>query len=129
MSEDKKNEIIRKYVLLVDDEEGICQLFKFMFEEREHYLLETANNSIEAFRLLQKHKYDLLITDIRMPWMDGIDFLKTIQFMDMSKVIITGYPNDETRSLAKRLGVTEYIVKPFDKDDLLTRIDKLLGAK
>ena len=53
LSEKKKTKTGKKHVLLVDDEEGICQLFKFIFEERKEYLLDTAHNSIEAFRLLQ----------------------------------------------------------------------------
>lgn len=113
-------------ILLIDDDEWIRDSLRlFLDSEGCHLLaLETAEEAIEV---LENDEYDIIFADYRLPGMDGLDFLKSIQrsHPKAMKVLITAYMTDEVITEAFRAGVHDFIEKPFnthDIEDSLTRL-------
>ena len=82
----------------------------------------------EAFAALEKNTYDLLLTDLRMPEMDGLDLLREALRIrpELSVVVMTAYATVKTAVTAMKEGACDYLAKPFDKEELLVVIDKAL---
>ena len=96
--------------------------------ERDFEVLE-AGNGKEALALLEGTRVDLVITDLVMPGMNGVDLTRAIRERGNTKVIwCTAYDRDEFRSAAKELRVDGYLVKPLELDHLYQMISALLGA-
>jgi CheY-like chemotaxis protein len=114
-------------VLVVEDDAlsrfGVRDLL-----EREFEVLE-AGSGKEALALLERQRVDLVVTDLVMPEMDGIQLTRTIRERGDTKVIwCTAYDRDESRREARELRVDGYLVKPLDLDRLYEMISTLLGA-
>jgi response regulator RpfG family c-di-GMP phosphodiesterase len=110
-------------ILLVDDEDILAQgLADFLHEQGT--IVDTANDGQAAIKLLQEHIYDLLVTDIRMPGMSGMALLRYVQenHPDVAVILMTGYASTESAVEALRLGVYDYIEKPFEMLELLQAI-------
>lgn len=107
--------ITTKKILVVDDEESIRNLLKLVLEE-EGYEVQTATNGEEGVKKIQSEFFDAVLTDIKMPIMDGIELLKTARTVnpDIVAILMTGYPSIETVKEAHKLLAFDYIVKPFD---------------
>ena len=109
-------------VVIVDDEPKILSLIKHLvdWDHLEIEIAGEAGNGVEAFDLIASQKPDIVITDIRMPGMDGMEIIqKTRELgMDTSFVIISGYKNFEYAKSALKYGVVDYLVKPINKDEL-----------
>jgi len=86
-----------------------------------------ARNGLEAARRLEEGVYEVLITDVRMPGMEGTDLLKAVaeRKYDTSVVVITGYGTVESAVQAMRLGAYDYIRKPFYNEEILLKLEKL----
>jgi DNA-binding NtrC family response regulator len=101
-------------ILLIDDDEWIRDSLSIFFEGEGCYLqaLETAE---EGIKVLKSQEYDILIIDYRLPGMDGLEFLKKIKgsHPNVVKILITAYGTEELFSRATKLGVREFIEKPF----------------
>ncbi|WP_299978047.1 sigma-54 dependent transcriptional regulator [Desulfobacula sp.] len=119
-------------VLIVDDEDSIRKRCIRLLS-RQGYAVVGADNSSTALKLLQNERtgFDLLLVDIRMPGMDGIQLLKKIktQMQSIEIIIMTGYATVETAIKAMKYGAFDYLTKPFDKDELLNIIDKIVEIK
>lgn len=119
-------------VLVVDDEDSIRKRCIRLLS-RQGYAVVGANNSSTALKLLQNERtgFDLLLVDIRMPGMDGIQLLKKVktQRQSIEVIIMTGYATVETAVKAMKYGAFDYLTKPFDKDELLNIIDKVVKIK
>ena len=104
----------RPTLLLVDDEIGILKSLEMIL--KDSYDLKVAQKGGEAIAILQNQPIDLILSDIHMPDMTGIEVLKRSKELDSSRevVMITGYANVETAKAALRLGAMDYISKPFD---------------
>ena len=113
-----------KRILLVDDEEAIRLSFKR--ELQRHYKVTTASCFEEASGFLSGNRVDLLITDLVMPGVDGLDLLKRVKadYPEMHVIILTGYGKIGAVIEALRTGADDFLLKPVDIDDLLLRIDK-----
>ena len=113
-----------KRILLVDDEEAIRLSFKR--ELQRHYKVTTASCFEEASAFLSGNRVDLLITDLVMPGIDGLDLLKRVKadYPEMHVIILTGYGKIGAVIEALRTGADDFLLKPVDIDDLLLRIDK-----
>ncbi len=119
-----------KKLLLIDDDPLVLKTLKNVLG-RAKYDLTTAENGSEAYDHVKKSSFDLVICDIRMPKEDGISFLKRIKeevFKEKGKeipfVFITGYANEDAPLDALKLGAKDYILKPFNLDDLLSCVSK-----
>jgi DNA-binding NtrC family response regulator len=104
-----------KTILVVDDEKEICTILSDNLSQ-EGYRVFTAYNGKTALELIRKEKPDLVLLDIKMPEMDGIEVLRRIKKMKKKIVVImlTAYGTLETARKAMKLGAYEYITKPFD---------------
>ncbi|MCX8022939.1 MAG: response regulator [Syntrophorhabdaceae bacterium] len=106
-------------ILIVDDNPDIRTIIKEYLEE-EGVFLDGAQNGKEAFEKYEKHPFDLIITDLNMPEMDGIALLRHIRKKsEMTEcIIITAYASLDSAMEAIKLGAYDYIVKPFKMEEL-----------
>jgi DNA-binding NtrC family response regulator len=120
--------VIRPRILVIDDEEIVRISCKKCLNP-EGYDVNVAENGLEGLRLAEANHYDLILTDLKMPDMDGMEFLGKIKEMQpAAKVImITGYSTVEHAVKAIRLGAHNYIEKPFTPDTLITAVKEALS--
>lgn len=104
-----------KRVLIVDDEAQITSMLRSFFQG-DKYVVETASNGADALRLLQKNRPDLVLLDITMPEMDGIETLRQIRALDrkIPVIMVTGTSDVSAAGKALAQGALAYIPKPFD---------------
>ena len=116
-----------KKVLVVDDEVGIRESIKRILG-RQGFDVITASNGEDAFKIIRKQDIDLLITDIRMAGMDGVDLLKVCKSVSPTTevIMITGYASVDTAVETMKLGAYDYITKPFKKAELLKAVNKAI---
>jgi len=112
-------------VLVVDDEQIVLASCKRILVP-EGYGVDTASSVAEALGLLEKNTYDLLITDLKMPGIDGLEFMKQVRTKDpdINIVVITGYPSQESLKEALNLRIIDYLSKPFSPALLLEIANK-----
>jgi len=117
-------------ILVVDDDRGMREFLEIMLT-REGYRVTSAPGGKEALNLCRKHKFDLVITDLKMPKVDGIDFLKGIKEIspETMVILITAYASGETAVAAMKEGAYDYIEKSFDVEDLKDTIRDALKKK
>jgi DNA-binding NtrC family response regulator len=117
-------------ILVVDDDQSIVEAFeRFLADER--HVTRVAGSAHEALRLIDERRPDLVIMDVRMPGVDGLQALQDIRgrFPDLYVVIMTAYGTSQTSIDAIRSGAFDYLTKPLDLDDLRRVIDKALEAQ
>lgn len=109
-------------VMVVEDQYHFRKGLVRMIEQSEHKwnVVGEANNGKDALQLLDRHKPDLVLTDIRMPVMDGIEFVTHLRssYPDTLVIILTGVKNFEYAQAALKLGVMDYILKPCTEADV-----------
>jgi DNA-binding NtrC family response regulator len=117
-------------ILLVDDELVILKVLSLELRA-ENFLVTAASSGNEAINALQSTLYDVVITDLTMDEIDGVDILKaTRKLAPMTAVIIiTGYSESESAKEAKRLGVDDFLVKPFEVEELFSSIQACLTKR
>ncbi len=101
-------------ILLIDDDESIRDSMK-MFFLGEGICIDTEETAEEGIRVLEKKHYDIIITDYKLPGMDGLSFLQHIHTLcsDSFKILMTAYGSNDLLASAVGLGIDEYIEKPF----------------
>ncbi|HNQ85508.1 MAG TPA: sigma-54 dependent transcriptional regulator [Deltaproteobacteria bacterium] len=116
-----------KKILVVDDEIGIRQSLKKILE-KEGYEVLTASNGEEAFKVIRSDAVDLLISDIRMAGMDGLELLKVCKSVSpyTEVIMITGYASVDTAVDSMKQGAYDYITKPFKKADIVKAVQKAI---
>ncbi len=112
-----------KRVLIVDDEEKVVFFLRESLEELgRDFTIGTAGSAEEALEKIESHPYDLVISDLRMPGIDGLQLLERVKqrHPDTRFILMTAYGSDEVEARAHSLEVYDYIAKPFHVSDLLT---------
>ncbi|HLR41402.1 MAG TPA: response regulator transcription factor [Virgibacillus sp.] len=113
-------------LLVVDDEERIRRLIR-MYLEREDYVIEEAENGSEALQLALNNDYDVILLDIMMPEMDGIEVCRELRKEKETPVIMLTAKGEETnRVQGFEVGADDYIVKPFSPREVVLRVKALL---
>lgn len=114
-------------ILCVDDEEVILGSFRKILV-LDGYTVDTVETGQEALGLIQKHHYDFVFTDLKMPEMSGVDVTKSVKHLrpDIDVIIITGYASVETAVECMKYGAMDYVQKPFTEDELLEFVKKTL---
>jgi len=117
-------------ILIVDDDQGMRDYLEIMLS-REGYDVNTAPGGKEALTLCRKRKFDLVITDLKMSGMDGVDLLKSLKEVspESMTILITGYASGETAVAAMKEGAYDYLEKNFEPDDLKNLVRSALSKK
>jgi CheY-like chemotaxis protein len=114
-------------ILAVDDEAVVLDSFRKILVAAG-YAIDTVESGREALGLVQKHKYDFVFTDLKMPEMDGLDVVKGVKHYspETDVVMITGYATVESAVNAMKWGAMDYVQKPFTEDELVEFTKKCL---
>ena len=117
-------------ILVVDDDQGMREFLEIMLSREGHGVV-TVESAEKAMNLCKKDKFDLVITDLKMPKVDGIEFLKRIKDLDpdMTVILITAFASAETALSAMKEGAYDYIEKDFDIEDLIKIVRRALETK
>lgn len=121
----------KKRILAVDDTAIV--LTRISGALQEDYDVITVNSGIRALRYLEQEKPDLILLDIQMPQKDGIETLREIRAMkdraDIPVIMLTGMEEKDFVLASAKLGIRDYILKPFGSDELIKRIRRVLGEE
>jgi DNA-binding NtrC family response regulator len=117
-------------IMVVDDEEHIREVLKDFLESLSYEVVE-AEDGEDALAKFEPHEYDVIISDLLMPRIDGLELLKKIRLLDKNVVflMITGYPSIETAVDAIKKGAYDYITKPFHMEDVKLKIERAFEKK
>ena len=117
-------------IIVVDDEDIVLSLICDTLEE-EGYAIQTASNGEDALKLIEKEEFDLLITDIRMPGMDGIELVRRVRDIhpDIGVIFMTGYANLNSAKNAIKQGAFDYIMKPFEISEIRKAVKDAVRIK
>jgi DNA-binding NtrC family response regulator len=115
-------------ILAVDDEPHMLKLLERIISEKTPYRITITTNSLEVPQILERSQFDLIITDLKMPGLDGLDLLRMIRENNRPEevVIITAFGSLETAVEALSRGVFDYLTKPFKKEQILFTIDRVM---
>lgn len=117
-------------ILIVDDEQSYRQLLSLVFDGEGH-TIRTASNGREALEMLQAEPADVVISDVKMPDMDGIEMLRAVRetLPDLGVILMTAFASVETAREAFKLGADDFIQKPFDVEELKLIVRKTLDTQ
>jgi two-component system, NtrC family, response regulator AtoC len=120
---------MRPVILIVDDDPGIRESFRLILEE--HYELIEAGDGRQAIEIVRTSDIDLVLLDIRLPEMDGIEVLERIKALDdqVEVILVTAVKTVRTAVAAMKLGAFDYVTKPFEEDDLLSVVRRALERR
>ena len=126
----RRVEVVNPRILVVDDEIIVCESCQRILEE-EGYEVEIALSGKEAFEKMKEHPHDLVITDLKMPGIDGMEVLKVVrkEYPDTIVIMITGFSTVETAVEAMKQGAFDYIPKPFTPDEVSIVVKKAFEQK
>ena len=115
-------------ILVVDDEPNMLRLLKTILMDKTGYEVTTTNNPLEVSKILQGDRYHVVISDLKMPLVDGMDLIEIIRKIDQTLPIIisTAYGTIETAEEAVQKGAYDFITKPFRKETILITIRRAL---
>jgi len=115
-------------ILAVDDELDMLALLKMIVEGYSEHQVTTTNNPLEAAELLEKTSFDLILTDLKMPGLDGMELLARAKSRDEDAMVlvITAYGSLESAEEAMNKGAFDFITKPFRKEQILLAIDRAM---
>ena len=117
-------------ILVVDDDPLICRQLEDLYRER-HYEVDSAGNAGEALALLEQYEYALGVVDLKIPGTDGLSLTRQIheRWTDLDVIIITGYASIKGAVEAIRQGASDYITKPFEREEILLATEKILEKR
>ncbi len=112
-------------ILIVDDEKYICLLMTELLDQNSHHC-DSAANGKEALDLIAKKNYDIVITDIKMPLMDGFDLLRSVKqsHPHIAIVVMTAFGQEYSVREALALGAEEYLPKPFHAEEVINVVER-----
>jgi len=123
---------MRINILVVEDEKTVNQSISAFVAELGHpyHLVGSASNGLSAIQLLERHHLHIVLTDIRMPQMDGLELLERIhaRWPEVKVVIISGYNDFKYAQKALKYGATDYLLKPLKKEELISSIVKAASS-
>jgi DNA-binding NtrC family response regulator len=115
-------------LLVVDDEPDMLKLLSMIIKEKTRYEVTATNNPLEALELIKGGGFDLVLTDLKMPGIDGIELLDAIKNVDehVPVIFITAFGTVESAAEAIEKGGFDFITKPFRKEQILFTIDRAI---
>lgn len=121
----------KEKILVVDDSKPMLKLLEVILNDR--FTVYPASSAFNAINWLQKGNVpDIIITDIEIPYIDGIDFINhvsnSVYYNYIPILILSGYSREEIRWKKRNLKIQGYVMKPFDPVELVKRIDTIIGS-
>lgn len=115
-------------LLIVDDEPDMLKLLSMIIREKTSYEAVTTNNPLEAVELAKQGGFDLIMADLKMPGLDGVELLEAVKKINehVPVIILTAFGTVESALEAMNKGAFDFITKPFKKEQILFTIDKAL---
>ena len=115
-------------ILIIDDEPDMLVMLKMLITDKTTYEVVTTNNPFELEELLAKEDFNLVITDLKMPMLDGIEVLELVKKIDadIPVIVITAFGTLEAAEEAVHRGAYDFITKPFRKEQILVAIERAL---
>ncbi len=121
-----------KRILVIDDDPLVGESLRKLLRKLG-YEVQIASIGLAALDLASQEPFDLIITDIRIPGMDGLETLKAIRELrknfkkpPFSEIVITAYEDEKVKEEAKRMGVRAFILKPFEIEELVASVERIL---
>ncbi len=122
-----------KNVLIVEDSKAIRSMIRVSLEETGGFFVVEAGNGFEALKTLPTRPFDLIITDINMPDINGLELIGFVKsnpaYKDIPLIIVSTEKSDEDKKRGMALGASGYVVKPFTKDELMVMVQRVLKEK
>ncbi len=117
-------------ILVVDDDTNILEVIRTRLESKEYYV-EVQSDPLEALECVKEKEFDVIVSDIRMPHMDGLEFLRRVQRLrwDVPVIMLTAYGTIQSAVEAMRDGAFHYLTKPFEGKHLLVEIEDALAER
>ena len=118
-------------ILVVDDERGMCEFLRFLLQE-EGYEVDVAHSGDQALAKVSESKFELILADIKMPGLDGLEMLRELREADEDTVVIvmTGYSSLDSAIKAIKYDASDYLTKPFDDPDaVLAAVERGLSGQ
>ncbi len=117
-------------ILVVDDEDSMCKFMEIMLK-KEGYSVTTSPNAYSALQMIKSEKYDLVIADLMMPEMNGLELLSQVKSMDaeVDFIVMTAFASVDSAIEALKKGAFDYITKPFKVDEIKIAVKKSLEQK
>jgi len=122
---------MEKGILIVDDEKDIRQLLYQALTQMGGYRVEVAKDGEEALQKIENSKFDLVLTDMRMPKMDGLQLVKEISKKrpEIATVVMSGHGSIDAALEAVRRGASDFLSKPFNLPEILVRLNKAMEER
>ncbi len=122
-----------KNVLIVEDSKAIRSMIRIALEEAGDFFAVEAGNGFEALKTLPSKHFDLIITDINMPDINGLELIGYVKgnpaYHSIPLVIVSTEKSEEDKKRGLALGAAGYVVKPFKKEELVAVVTQVLGGK
>ncbi|MCX6344385.1 MAG: response regulator transcription factor [Armatimonadetes bacterium] len=113
-------------VLVIDDEENVCELITLYFEKAGYDVI-CSGDGVEGTDMIRSHKPDMVILDLMLPGMDGLDVCKEIRkFSNVPLIMLSARVDEVDRVLGLEIGADDYVTKPFSPRELLARVKAVL---
>lgn len=121
---------MKKCILVVDDSSTVRKFVSISLS-MQGFEVVTACDGMDALEKLPQRKFDLVITDLNMPTMDGFEFIRNLksnpEYKDLPVIILTSLSDNANREEGARLGVESYVVKPFSTEKIQYEVSKYLS--
>jgi CheY-like chemotaxis protein len=123
--------MLKKVLLVDDDREMLLALKEGLTRWGDSFAVSTAGNGVEALEFLRSQEVSLVVTDLKMPVMDGLELLAAIlqSYPDIPVIVMTGFSTPETERLVRTGGAVGFITKPFSIDTLARQMNVMLGQQ
>jgi two-component system response regulator FlrC len=120
---------MKKNILIAEDDKNIAMLIKEIIERKGDTAIVTTDGD-EAYKVFSNIKFDLIITDLKMPKVDGMSFIRMVRKKnnDIPIIIVTGYGSEKNRNLAQGYGVSQILSKPCSIVDITEAIETTLSS-
>lgn len=125
----KNKETMKKTILIAEDEHLLLEALKYKFQS-EGFTVTTAGNGQEALSLLSTEPFDMVVADISMPYMTGLELLEASRTQVEALppfIILSALGTEHMIVKAFKLGVNDFVTKPFSPDELMIRVKRQLG--
>jgi len=118
-------------ILIVDDEPSVCFLLKEELSEHKKLSVSTANDGVEAMNMIQQKPFDVVLLDVRMPRVSGLEVLKFIKehHPTTEVIMLSNYADVKTAIEATKLGAYDFVSKPYNRDELFATVDRALDHR